>query len=183
MEDKLKNDWKTIQEMLSRNPIEIKNISRKIGSLVSLQRRYKFFYMFAFIYGIIVFPLLIRSSEISDFFSRPIDVCFIIFFILCGILDLYLWSRIRKIDLYTMNMKEVITDVLQCKKIHLISICFTLPVALLLVGWLIYDNMTNNPQFDEWFVYGVIFGAVTGLAIGSWQLVKFLKDYRIFLRE
>lgn len=59
------------------------------------------------------------------------------------------------------------------RKRHLQFMIILIPIAIALLGSFIYVMVDNI-----YFIYGVICGAVIGLAIGIFQFMEFMADYR-----
>ena len=100
-------------------------------------------------------------------------LCFEAYFLLASTMDYWLYRRIRDIDCSVMKVEEVLRLTMRYRKRHLQFMLILMPMAVaLLIGMGIYLRS------DRSVIYGMIAGALIGLAIGIRYLIEFMRDYR-----
>lgn len=181
-QEEIKKTWNEAARKIYRptpEEYEIMYKSKKITALEALAVRYRRFSKFAF--------LMIPTSLCWMLGNFPFEnpqmryVCggvMMFYFTICGFLDRWLYDGISSIDCYTMTVKEVIKKTLFYRKRHLQSILFLLPFAILVVGLLVYSLRTEHS-----ILYGMAGGFIIGILIGSYNLHKFLKEYKLISKE
>ncbi len=107
-----------------------------------------------------------------------ISVFYCLIMLICAVTDRYLYMRLSSINISTTPTARVIEVVKKCKKIHLIFICFSIPVVIVFIGFIGWQLCNNI-----YMLMGIIVGAVTGFVIGLFQLFEFLRDYRDLLND
>lgn len=176
MEDKIKQDWQSTKQALSKGSArDLKDFTsdlRRSTALDRLAARYKRFFILAFLFVPISFMLFNERifSEFGDLsFLKIYVVCV---FFACGAIDLWLYHKIREIDIYSMSVSRVALLAAKARKIHLIAVMVLFPFA---IGYIAIMIRVFN---DPYFFWGIITGGAIGLAIGTSQLLEFLADYR-----
>ena len=175
MEEDIRNNWKNTNfQSLTGQQIENIIDGRRRTGLENLAQRYKRFSVISFIF--VFWSVMMFFSDLFPKNSKPLlPILFGLYFFIASSIDYWLYQGISGIDCATMNVAEVIRLAYFYRKRHLQSIILLLPYAITIVGLMIYyynDDVNNN------FIYGVVCGALVGLAIGTRQFMKFMADYR-----
>ncbi|MDE6273155.1 MAG: hypothetical protein K2M31_09150 [Muribaculaceae bacterium] len=180
--EEIKKTWnEAARKIYQPTPEEYEMIyrTRKMTALENLAGRYKSFSRLGFI--------MIAASLMWFFGHFPFENqtmkyvvggVMMVYFAACGIIDRWLYKGVSSIDCFTMTVNEVIRKALYYRKRHLQSIMFLLPFAILVIGLLAYSMSA-----DIYVIYGIIAGAITGIILGSIQLRKFLRTYRIISED
>ena len=173
MEEDAKREWRDIRlSTIGSQDYEDIYSGRRRTALENLAHRYKRFAIIGLLF-VIWAPLTFYNPEIQIDNRLTIIIFSSIYFLTCGLMDLWLYRGIRSIDCASMTIKEVATRALFYRKRHLQFISILLPFAFIWIGILCY-NLCDNTAF----LWGVGLGALAGFAIGIRQLMKFLNDYR-----
>lgn len=101
----------------------------------------------------------------------------LIYFGTVSCMDHWLYQGVRSIDCVTMTVREVVDKALFYRKRHLQFVAILILPAAAFIAMLAYAMSYNN-----YAIGGVVIGGVTGLIVGSRQLMNFMADYRT-LRE
>lgn len=160
------------------NEFEMMYRERKETALEKLANKYKTFSRIGLIMMIMSCCYLTPNSIFPDHMKIWLGVGFMFYFGLCSVMDYWLYKGVSSIDCYTMSVKEVIDKALYYRKKHHQSMLVLLPLAILLIGMLIYSFEGN-----EYFIYGVICGVIVGLAIGLRQYFDFMAQYKELTSE
>lgn len=148
-------------------------IQRRYTALERLARRYRNFSIISAI-AIVAMPFLMMNMGLMQKALLPLIFFADFYFFLASVMDLWLSNGISKIDCALMSVTEVLHRASFYRKRHLQFVLILLPMAVLFIASIIYfrdDNM------NEYFLIGVISGALVGLIIGVSQLLRFLRDY------
>lgn len=177
-ENELKEAWKQGGIELERNGGSgIFCDSTRRTPLEKLALRYKRFSVM----GVVCILLGLSWLNIPDLQlkNRILTVVFYcLMMLICAVTDRYLYMKLSSINISSTPTARVIETVRKCRKIHLIFICFSIPMAIALIGFIAW-------QFSNsiYMLICIIVGAVTGLVIGIFQLMEFLRDYRDLLND
>lgn len=146
-------------------------------ALQRLAERYKRFYCMSFIVAAlwIVFSLNPVFGAIPTWIILTVGTTY---FLLAGALDTMLYNKICDIDVLSMSVKEVIHRARAARRFHLRCMIALIPFALVVLGLLVWSGSGN-----EGFMYGAAAGFMVGVAIGVYQLNKFMRDYRLIMRD
>ena len=90
------------------------------------------------------------------------------FFALCAFTDTYLLIKVKDLDIYGSNMKEVTKIAARNWKIHKLFLAVGLPVA---IGAFVLMALALNA--NSFTILGMIVGGDIGIMIGLYQLLKF----------
>lgn len=173
MENEIKKTW---QETRFRQPTqqEIDSVisGERLTALQRLSKRYKRFSVIAAIF--IFWSINLVFNPVFPKGSRFIlGITFGIGFLICSVMDFYLYRKLQGINVATMNVREVINEALKLRKRHFQFMLFTIPWGIWMLGYIIYCCADNI-----YMMYGIAAGAVTGLLIGLYQLSEFMADYK-----
>ena len=173
----MKSAWRDTAQSLESSSsndqlIEMVLYGKRVTALDRLRSRYRRFFTCSFLMilwsGIFLIPDILPYTG-----GIWLTVAFAIYFLTCGLMDLWLYNGIGSIDCLRMPVSEVIRLSLHYRKRHLQFIICLLPMAFAVIGLLAYFC-----NFDPIIIKGMIAGGAAGLLIGSLQLRKFLRDYR-----
>ena len=176
--DHLKRNWAMSQfRRMKEDIVEEVMAGRRQSALQSLAVRYRRFSNISLV--MIAWSVYMYFNPVMPERWRFItSILFGVYFLTVSIMDYWLYRGIRSIDLAEMSMRAVILKAAFYRKRHLQFVAILLPMALALVGLLVWQFTDNTTALA-----GVIFGMLVGLAIGFRQLMKFLDDYRILTRD
>lgn len=154
---------------------ELENIFRnkKHTSLDNLARKYKRFSNLGLVFICLSACWFFTLPFKDDTLRYVVIGAFILYFGSLSILDRWFYYGVSKINCYTMTVKEVVEKALYYKKKHLLSVVCILPFAAAVIGLFAYSLIT-----DPIMIYAMIVGGVVGLIIGSFQLFKFMNEYK-----
>ncbi len=96
------------------------------------------------------------------------------YFLLASIMDLYLMRRLKSINLNTMSVSTVCQLVAQSKKIHHRCMAILIPMCAIILAVMISAFISNT-----YMIVAMSAGALIGLAIGVFQYLRFMDDYKI----
>lgn len=175
-DNQFKDAWQRHGNQLQQdNPLNISSQiinGKRRTALMRLADRYKLFIIIAF--GSIFTSILwMRSSILDGSIRLPLIISFIVYFLTCGIMDCVLYHKVTSIDVNSMPTQKVIMRAMRCRKLHLQFMIILIPVAIALIGVLVWLFNSQTP-----FLVGILVGAVTGLIIGMVQFRRFMNDYR-----
>ncbi|MDE6547885.1 MAG: hypothetical protein K2L22_02710 [Muribaculaceae bacterium] len=179
--DNLRKDWQDANIAIRRESdsyAAIINGKRKTA-LQNLADRYKRFS----ILGVCLIMLSLSYCFNPNIFPGElkwriiISVAFALYALTASVMDCWLYNGIRSIDVVTMPVAEVIRKAMFYKKRHMQFIAVLLPFVLAIIGVIAWkgDNI--------YFRLGIIVGFISGTAIGVFQLMNFLADYRAITSE
>lgn len=178
MKENFKKDWADIRfSSVSQNEINTIIQGRRLSSLDNLALRYKRFSIIGLL-GIFWSIFWGFSHLLPENGRWSLPICYGLYFLLCSVMDRWLYYGISSIDCVTMNVNEVMRRALFYRKRHLQFIAILLPLAIGLIGFTAYVY-----SFDHYFIYGIVSGAIIGVAIGLFALMRFLEDYRNILKD
>lgn len=179
--DNKRKDWQNANVYISRDSNSYDSIinGKRKTALQNLADRYKRFS----IMGVILIMLSLSYCFNPNIFPGDIrwriflSVAFALYALTASVMDHYLYNGIRSIDVVTMPVKEVIGKALFYRKRHLQFIAVLLPFVFAIIGAFAWkgDNI--------YFRLGILVGFIVGAAIGIFQLMSFLSDYRAIISE
>lgn len=143
-------------------------------SLERLARRYRLFSLVALMAGSGP-TLLLWLGRLHTDMDLPgwLVLCFEAYFLVCSLVDYWLYRGIKSIDCTSMTVEEVLHKSIFYRKRHLQFIMVFLPLAtaIILTAGIYLSS-------DMYMVYGMAAGALFGIAIGVKQFMDFMRDYR-----
>lgn len=175
MNDEIRKDWQDTNVSIPEKSATYDAIinGKRKTALQNLAQRYRWFSNMALVFLLIGPMNLMNLQLFPDMKGRMIFVIwFCSFFIICSVMDRWLYHGIRQIDVVTMSVAEVVEKALYYRKWHIRFIFILLPMALGCLGLLAYFID------DIYLRLGMIVGFLTGVALGVRQLLNFLADYR-----
>lgn len=174
--------WIEINDRLSRLEKSTVEESRRVtqqkirSAQEDLIRKYARFSRLSFIMAI-VFPLFYGNpaNTIFDYPTKLYSYCvggaMCAFFLICGVMDLYLSNAVKDINLATMSVIEVRRQAINLKRCHHIFQMILIPLAIGVLILMLY------PIIEETWI-GAIIGLVIGLSIGISVYIKMMADYK-----
>lgn len=174
-EQELKDAWKREGNNLNPNAeIAARMINtRRTTALQRLADRYR---RFSFL-GLMFALLGLLTGLNPHVFDIEYRLVYIIWYcglmLTCAVIDRYLYMKVSGIDVVTMPTMTVIKRAMECRKLHIRSICFLLPLAIGFIGfiaWIFSD--------EKYVIYGIVCGFIFGLVVGLFKLAEFMRDYR-----
>lgn len=178
MEEDIRKNWSMSRlRRMDNNVVYDVMSGRRQSALQSLAIRYRRFSNIALV--MIAWSVYMYFNPVMPERWRFItSISLGVYFLTVSIMDYWLYRGILSIDLAEMDMRTVMLKAAFYRKRHLQFVAILLPMALGLVGLLIWQFTDNRIA-----LIGVIFGLLIGLAIGSRQLMKFLADYRTLTKD
>lgn len=174
--EELRNVWDKMGRSLGEPTMGADSpeaLSRKRTALDRLRDRYRVFRNVSLLMVFSSFMLFTRSDLLAKPYDLYLGAAFSAYFLICFLMDLWLWWGISNIDPLTMSVRQVVEKAMFYRKRHLQFIAVLLPLALSLVGFMGYLFSA-----DRYMLVGMIIGAVCGAAIGVIQLKRFMREYR-----
>ncbi len=179
MEDeKMKEAWRMKSSSLYEETILSQARSNAIidfkhkTALNRLSDRYRRFFTVAFIFAPV--SLIWTSNPLFDGkLQYPLMIYMFIYFMICGIMDLYLYKKVNEIDILAMPTAKVISLAKSCRKLHIRFIFILLPLAAIFIGLLVSQFID-----DKIILLCMLIGGGLGLIIGSVFLINFMQDYK-----
>lgn len=155
---------------------------KRYTALQSLEERYKRFSIFGLIYAflcpLLLVKLLPKWSNISQLSLSLFLAYTFIYFFAASLIDRWLAKGISKINLTEMTVSEVCKRAYYYRKKHLQAVMVLLPMAIVLVGWMILILADT-----KYFVYGVFSGIGIGSVVGIINFRKFMQEYKDITAE
>lgn len=178
MTDNIKKCWQETKFYSGRNDNldDIRKGNRRTA-LQDLANRYLRFSRIALVL-ILCCPSWINTHIFQSGNGLWISIFSAVYFLICSIMDRWLYNGISRIDCSTMSVSEVSGLALFYKKRHLQFMVILIPMAIAWVGSVIYFSTS-----DFYFVWGIVIGVLVGIGIGVGQFLKFMRDYRSIIEE
>ena len=173
--EELKKTWISMGEILGMNHPEnsVESLNDKKTALDRLRTRYKSFQVVSIIMIVASFMILsgalIEDSNLKFF----LGISYLVYFLTGFSMDYWLWKGLGTINPVTMNVSQVARKSMFYRKRHLQFITILMPMAIAIIGFTGYIFSEN-----EYFIKGIIAGVIFGLIIGSFQLYRFMAEYR-----
>lgn len=180
--DNLQNDWQNAVINRHGDPdLDIIVNRRRTTALQSLAKRYRIFSAISAI-AIIFIPFVFMRIPTDTAASWATGIFTGIYFLTASVMDSWLASGVSSIDCSTMSVSEVIRRAMLYRKRHLQFMMVLIPMAVILIGGLIYITLNDLSVIDgadrRYFLFGIVCGALAGVAIGIGQFMQFMRSYR-----
>lgn len=155
--------------IMTRNTPRERNFNTALDSLASKYRR------FATVALIMIVFVTVNYLNPSFLINNRLLVCIYmaLYFALVACMDLWLYSKIKEIDVTTMSVSDVIQRAQYCRKRHLQFVAILIPLAIIFLGLMAYSFLGNTPALT-----GMAIGAAVGLPIGIVMFRRIMADYR-----
>ena len=171
--DTLRSSWNNTSDSFSEYGNQPTPLPRNCRTTVdNLASRYLRFAILAAAM-VLVMPLFARNEFVPEPFRLPIMLVGIAFFLTCCIMDLWLYGRVKGMDIFNAPVRVVMETAMRCRRFHLRCMCVTLPFAMCYIALVAYA-IAN----DTAVIWGMVIGGLTGLLLGLRELRRFMKDYR-----
>lgn len=178
--DDMKSMWNDLNKRLERLEEENRELAKEImaNKFLSVTERlaskYRKFMVLQIIWAVIMPAYILANHYVVEQYRWPTAVVFCVFFLLAFGVDFYLLGNIKKMDIYNSPVTEISRLAALNWKIHKLWIIFMLPfafAAVLLLALALNANIYT--------LTGMACGVVLGVAIGTYQLLKFRSGYRL----
>lgn len=151
------------------------SLDNKKTALERLRNSYMRFFIAAAIFTVTSLFVFSRFQDILDNNNvEYLGFAYSAYFFIAFLMDFWIWNGIGTINPLTMSVSEVTEKSLFYRKRHLQFVAVLLPLAVSLMCFTGYVFSA-----DKYFLMGIIFGAVLGLILGTIQLRRFMRNYRI----
>lgn len=175
--DEMKTAWQELSDRIDKMELRLgaeqehgERWSQRRTSLDNLSARYRKFSLLAL--GCTLTSLgFMNFPELPERLRLWLTVGFAIFFATCSVMDYWLYTRTKALNLSAMTVSEVCRKAAGLRRMHHRFMMILIPMAVTILGILAY--WTN-----EWFRVGMIAGAAVGLIIGLKKYSEFMADYR-----
>ena len=134
--------------------------------------------MYAVLSPFLLGKILLKWCDMSSVSVTLFLVYTFIYFITASLIDRWFVKGISKINLAEMTVSEVCRKAYYYRKKHLQSVMLLLPMAIILVGW-----MVILLSYSKYFIYGVFSGIVIGAIVGIVNFRKFMCEYKDIMEE
>lgn len=182
----IKEMWEEINKRLARLEEATLNEGRRVSennirsAQQNLETTYKRFSVTSFI-SAVLFPIVFGAPiSIFDYPSHIYQVTVALsmcaYFLTAAIMDLYLFHKVRGMDLAEMPVTTIRQTAIRLKKKHHIFMMILIPMAIAMLVLMAY------PIIEETWL-GLIIGGVLGLAIGLRFYFKIMSDYKKLISE
>lgn len=170
-DDNLRRAWRD-SSFCNIDAAELQRILKKNTALGNLARRYRTFSVISLV-SICWVPFVLANEVLMPSVWRlPLMILVGVYFLVASVMDYWLYKGVSEIDCSTMTVSEVEHKALFYRKRHLQFMIVLIPMAIALVGGMIWFSQQN-----EAYLHGVIFGVLVGLAVGIKQFIDFMSDY------
>lgn len=176
-EEELRKEWRQSCDSRSRDTLtgpEAESITRskRKTALTRLADRYARFSNLSFTFALIT-PVWSANRAIGGNHRVAVLIFMAAYFLICGTIDRHICHKVKAINIFEMPTSEVIARAMKCRLLHLRSMAFLLPLALILIVLFSWSH-SWNPYIN----IGIISGALFGAALGAIQFRRFMRDYR-----
>lgn len=178
--EEMKTIWQEINMRLGNLEEENRRLARKVMTSDFKSARSKLiskYSAFIFLEAVMIFfmsSFIYFNPEVSETYRWPAIIYWSLFFLGELAVDFYLLQKVREIDIYESTINEISQIAASNWKIHKFAIIIGLPMA---IGAVIIFALAMNA--DRFVIMGMIVGGFIGLLIGGFQLMKFMKYYRL----
>ncbi len=174
--EEIKKTWKEAAERLDRpsqDEFEMRLRRNKETALESLALKYRRFSRMAFMLMIACSFYMLPNQLFTGNLRIWVALGFAVYAGTCSCMDYWLYKGVSSIDCYTMTVSEVVGKAMYYRRKHLLFIAILLPWVFSLIAFMAYAS-----DFNKYFTYGMIIGAVAGIAIGYKKYLEFMAEYR-----
>lgn len=175
MNDDIRKKWQEANVTIPEKSDKFDSImnGKRKTALQNLAQRYRWFSNMALVFLLIVPINFMNLHLFPDLKGRMIIVIwFCCVFMICSVMDRWLYHGIKQIDVVTMPVVDVVEKAQHYRKWHIRFIFMLLPLALGCLALLAYF-------IDDLYIrLGMLAGFLVGVALGIRQLLNFLADYR-----
>ena len=144
-----------------------RSLARRSTAQDRLWRRYRRMCLMSVALSAALFIMMMRMGSVA------LAISFSAYALVASAMDLYLWLRIKAIDIVAMPVAEVARRATQCRRVHLIFMAVLIPMAIALIA-----AMAAFFIDDEAALTGMAIGGIVGLAIGTATFLRIMREYR-----
>lgn len=147
-------------------------------TLDRLADRYK---RFAIVSGLMIIMTpcwIMRLIQATSEFKLLLVILYAVYFLIAGSIDLWLYGRIKGLDISSAPVKIIIEQTRRCRKVHLRSMIVLIPFAIVVVACTMWAF-----REEIYAIYGMICGIALGLLLGFLAFQKFMADYKTLLHN
>lgn len=143
-----------------------------------LVKRYRIFIILALVMIVYMSALILLNPLAVEKYKLATAIYWGVFLAAEAAIDTYLMIKVQEIDLYNSTVSEIASKAARNWRIHKIAVAIGMPLAIgaCVLLALLYDA-------DNFIIFGMIVGGVIGLAIGIFQLLKFMNYYKLLQSE
>lgn len=176
----MKQMWLDLNNRLAVLEDENRRLAKKVmtdkykNAQDRLVRKYLIFIIVSCVMFIYSYLFIYINPIVVDKFRLATTIYLMCFFALCAGVDICLLFRVKELDIYEGNLREIANVAAQNWKIHKLFILFGMPLA---IGAVILIALALN--VDAYNILAMIIGGVVGFLIGLRQLFKFRNYYRL----
>lgn len=172
--DNLKASWRGAKFHTSSNEEPDNNRKTALARLAAHYRRFSLIALsLTLCMPMWLWGAMRNESGLGLRFRLGVVLFGILYLLTASSMDWWLYKGISRIDVATMSVSEVCRRTFYYRKKHSQFMGILLPLALLFIG-----NLTWLLSGDIWFVYGIVAGALVGVAFGIRQFMQFMAEYR-----
>lgn len=174
--DNLKKSWIEMGKSLGAkfdHQYDPDKLSNMKTALDRLRDRYRVFWRAGLIMIFSSFLIFSKHLIVENPLNLHLGFAYAAYFLMCFIMDHWLWKGIGSIDPLRMGVAEVAKKALYYKKRHLQFMIFLIPMAIAILGLTGYVFSS-----DKYLLMGMITGAICGAILGIFQFRRFMAEYR-----
>lgn len=176
----MKEMWIELNNRMTALEEENRRLARKVmdekykNITEKLVRKYRIFIALACIMIIYFYGFIFFNPLVNEKYRLLTTIYMICFFALCAAVDSYLLYKVKEIDIYGSNVREITRIAANNWKIHKIFLMVGMPLA---IGAIVLMALALNA--NEFVSLGMVVGGVVGFLIGFKQLMRFREYYRL----
>lgn len=169
--DKFKQEWQKTSIKIESDTSKALLVKRatSLDKLTDTYRRFSIL-VFCCIPGVWSFYSLMERGLIDR--SLWLIWLWIAIMFVAGVVDRYIYCRLKDIDLSTMSVNTVSHVASSCRRLHLLSQLALVPLVLV---FLIFIAIGAK---EEYFRLGMLSGAILGAIIGIYKWLDIMRNYR-----
>lgn len=169
--DKFKQEWQRSSIKIDSTTFKASLVRRatSLDRLISSYRRFSILALCC-IPGVWSFYSLMQRGLIDK--SMWLIGLWIAVMFIGGVVDRYIYNRLKDIDLSAMSVTEVSHIASSCRRLHLLAQLILLPLVLL---FLILVAIGAKEEFFRW---GLLSGALFGAFLGLCKWLDIMRNYR-----
>ncbi len=175
-QEEIRDTWREAATRFSApDPDDFEGMYRrkKETALERLAGKYKRFSRLGLIMGIACCCYMTPNMVFPEHLKIWIAISFSAYFLICSAMDYWLYKGVSSIDCYTMTVSEVAERAMYYKRRHLQFIAMLIPLAIAIIGFIIYAAGGN-----KYLIAGVMCGALVGGCLGYRQYLEFMGEYK-----
>ncbi len=182
--DELKQSWHEMKRELDRVETLNKVLTERLSRSKALPFKCRIMNQYKIIVAVSLCMIVFTSILFIDnlIFSRELSGSLVIYFIVLKSLNLYFMSRLRRIDIYTMPVAEMVEQTIKLRilrsRLKIIGYILMIPMMCVLL-WTFYK--ADYGMFVGGWMGGVV-GLIIGLRIDR-SIDRDIKNMKAALKE